>query len=949
MNAKSESVTTRSKYVKAIGPKLRVVLWIVFSLLALLVPNSLFMAGITYLNWSAQGRENYQDSFYLWNFVVHLVLGLVLVVPFLVFGVIHIANTWNRKNWRAIRAGWAAFLAGVVVLVSGIVLPLPGMREGTMIRQVVYWLHVLVPLIAGWMYWLHRLSGPKIRWKMGLSYVGIVAATVVGMVIWKSHDPRGWNRPGPASSEAYFSPALARTSDGKFINAQVLQADEYCLKCHQDAYKGWFHSAHHFSSFNNPAYLASVRETRKVSLAVDGHVKAARFCAGCHDPVPFFAGKFDDPNYDDRNDPTAHAGISCTVCHAITHINGTRGNGDYTIEEPIHYPFAFSKNATLQWINEQLIKAKPSFHKTTFLKPLHRSAEFCSTCHKVHLPEELNKYKWLRGQNHYDSFLLSGVSGHGARSFYYPDHAKQNCAECHMPLQESNDFGAILTTDGKRKIHDHLFMAANTALPFWRDEPDIVKRHQDYLKDKLRVDIFGLKQGHSIDGPLLAPIRPKLPELEPGKSYLLETVIRTVGMGHHFTQGTTDSNEVWLDVVLKSGETIIGRSGGLDDRDVVDPWSHFVNVYMLDRRGQRIDRRNAQDIFTPLYNNQIPPGAGQIVHFGFVVPEKATSPISVEVKLLYRKFDAKYVEFIRRSLPGEQWPLSGNRPTEMRNHLPITVLAEDRVTLPIKGQASVKPTESPIPAWQRWNDYGIGLLLEGNMFGSKGELRQATEAFTEVEKLGRYDGPLNLARVYQIEGRLDDAVAALARAARCTHPPASTWTLNWLSGIVNRQQGHFEAAVENLRACLEDRSPDAVQRGFDFSRDYEVRFELAQTLFDLSDRQRGPNREAQRRQLLEQSRDEFEKVLAEDVEHLGAHYRLAAVYELLGNPERAEHHRQLHLKYKPDDNAQDRAIQIARQQNPAAGKVADRVVIYPLQRPGAFGMPSPTVTTMRKR
>ena len=48
----------------------------------------------------------------------------------------------------------------------------------------------------------------------------------------------------------------------------------------------------------------------------------------------------------------------------------------------------------------------------TFLKPLHRSAEFCGTCHKVHLPAELNGYKWLRGQNHYDSFLLSGVSGH---------------------------------------------------------------------------------------------------------------------------------------------------------------------------------------------------------------------------------------------------------------------------------------------------------------------------------------------------------------------------------------------------------------------------------------------------------------------------------------------------------------------------------------------------------
>ena len=87
---------------------------------------------------------------------------------------------------------------------------------------------------------------------------------------------------------------------------------------------------------------------------------------------PFFAGRFDDPDYDDVRDPTAHAGITCTVCHAITNINSPRGNADFTIEEPLHYPFAFSENRLLQWVNQQLVKAKPSFHKRTFLKPFHR-------------------------------------------------------------------------------------------------------------------------------------------------------------------------------------------------------------------------------------------------------------------------------------------------------------------------------------------------------------------------------------------------------------------------------------------------------------------------------------------------------------------------------------------------------------------------------------------------
>src|SRR5262249_61416457 len=134
--------------------------------------------------------------------------------------------------------------------------------------------------------------------------------------------------------------------------------------------------------------------------------------------VPFFSGTFDDPNYDIIKDPTAHAGITCTVCHAMTHINSSIGNGAYTIDTPPHYPFAYSDNQVLQWINNQLVRAKPDFHKKTFLKPFHKTAEFCSTCHKVSIPMALNHYKeFLRGQHHYDTFLLSGVSGGTSRAF----------------------------------------------------------------------------------------------------------------------------------------------------------------------------------------------------------------------------------------------------------------------------------------------------------------------------------------------------------------------------------------------------------------------------------------------------------------------------------------------------------------------------------------------------
>lgn len=936
---------SRPVRLPAVGPKLKILMWVVFALVALLGANSVYLASVTFLDWWTS--QTYENWFYHWMFLGHLVLGLILVIPFLVFVAIHVANTRGRKNKRAIRVGYGLLGASLVVLISGLLLIRVGgfdLRQPAM-RSVVYWAHVLSPLFCLWLYWLHRLVGPKIKWKLGLGYLAAVVVTVGGLLYMHNQDPRKWNQAGPKDGEKYFFPSLAKTSDGKFISAKVLDNDEYCLKCHQDAYEGWFHSAHHFSSFNNPAYLASVRETREVALRRDGNVQASRWCAGCHDPVPFFSGAFDDPQFDDVNHPTSQAGVTCTVCHAITHVNSTKGNADYTIEEPLHYPFAFSENPLLQWVNNQLVKAKPEFHKRTFLKDFHKTAEFCSTCHKVHLPYALNHYKeFLRGQNHYDTYLLSGVSGHGARSFYYPEKAVSNCAGCHMPLQASNDFGARLFPGATQpSIHNHQFPAANTGITWLKNFPEAVRVHQEFLQGKLRVDIFGLREGGEIDGKLLAPLRPEVPALEPGKSYLIETVIRTLKMGHPFTQGTVDSNEVWLDVTVRSGDRVIGRSGGLDEEMQVDPWSHFVNVFMLDRHGNRIDRRNPQDIFVPLYNNQIPPGAGQTVHYGLTIPTDVQDPITVEVKLQYRKFDKIYMDFVTRSAKPGDHPIRGHEPGKpYRNPLPITTLAADRVTFPIAGKNhQVENPPVDFPLWQRWNDYGIGLLLKG-----KAELRQAAEAFTEVEKLGRYDGPLNLARVYYAEGRLDDATAAALRAAAHTDPPAPPWTVSWLSGLVNREQGRLEEAEANFRAVLSPPTAEMVARGFDFRKDYEVINLLGQTLFDRAKQIRDDSRRGERDELLKQAAEQFERTLSIDSENVTAHYGLSLIYAQLGDDARAEEHRRLHARYKLDDNASDRAVAAARQKYPAANHAAERVVIYPLQRTGAPGFETMKITQL---
>ncbi len=617
--------------------------------------------------------------------------------------------------------------------------------------------------------------------------------------------------------------------------------------------------------------------------------------------VPFLSGAFDDLDFDDVKHPTAHAGITCVACHAITHINSPIGNAAYTIAEPQHYPFAFAENAALLWINNQLIRAKPDLHKKTFLKELHRDPEFCSTCHKVHLPAALNHYKdFLRGQNHYDSFIQSGL-GHGARSFYYPPKAMHGCTDCHMPYTPSPLDPAARDHDGTGAltVRGHSFPGGNTGLfsllarddRFTALKPGLEKMIQteaDFLRGtdpggkdkKLRIDLFGLKNfradGSVDDSTLVAPLRPQLPALRPGQGYLLEVVIRTLLIGHHFSQGTADSNEIWVDLEASSGGRVFARSGSLanaDESGPVEERAHFVNVLMLDRDGNRINRRNPQDIFTPLYDHQIAPGSGQVVHYRLDIPQGLTGSVELKVRLRYRKFDHEYMKLVH-----------GERPTPK---LPIVDICEDRVVLPVAGLTGSLPAqpESRVPAWQRWNDYGIGCLLEGGAGVKRGNLRQAEAAFARLLTLGQQEavphGHVNLARVYIEQGRLSEAAAQL-NAARTCDPPAPRWTLAWFNGLVTAENAtgaeDLDAAIAFFESIVDPHNQPR-ERNFDFTKDPVVLDRLGLTTYKRS--QLESENSSAKRDFLQRAISAYERALGVDPEDLDAHYGLSQCYSRL--------------------------------------------------------------------
>jgi hypothetical protein len=169
-DSRFESPPARPKYVRAVGPRLRRLLYFIFGLAALLGANSVYLASITFLQWLKEAT--YENYFYQFMFLAHLVLGLLLVLPFVIFGLIHIKNSHARPNRRAVRVGYLLFAISVVLLVTGLAL----MRfdfftiKNPNLRSPLYWAHVITPLLAVWLYILHRLAGPRIKWQAGLRW-----------------------------------------------------------------------------------------------------------------------------------------------------------------------------------------------------------------------------------------------------------------------------------------------------------------------------------------------------------------------------------------------------------------------------------------------------------------------------------------------------------------------------------------------------------------------------------------------------------------------------------------------------------------------------------------------------------------------------------------------------------------------------------------------------------
>ncbi len=442
----------RPTYVRAVSPRLRKLLYVVFALVALLAANASYLASITALEWWT-GRT-YQNYFYQYMFLAHLALGLLLIVPFVVFGVLHMLarpqspqSTGCADRLCAVcRIAGACLISGLLLMrIGGFDLKQPGSQHGLLAARRSC--RSRASGCTGCIGWPGRGSNGGSVWPTRR----LVAALCWRMIWMHSERPAAVVCRGAGiRCASTLSPRWHGPSTGDFIPAH--SADERPVlpevsspTCTPAGATACTASAR---STTRPIWRASTRRARSRSSGT-ASVQASRWCAGCHDPVPFFSGAFDDPKFDMlQSSHFAGAGITCTVCHAITHVNSTRGNADYTIEEPLHYPFAYSDNPVLQWINNQLVKAKPRIPQEDVPEAVPQDGRIL-----LDLPQGASAVgaEPLQGVPPRAEPLRS-VSAERRVGAWRPQlllstaRRKTNCNRCHMPLEPSTTLGQAIST-----------------------------------------------------------------------------------------------------------------------------------------------------------------------------------------------------------------------------------------------------------------------------------------------------------------------------------------------------------------------------------------------------------------------------------------------------------------------------------------------------------------------
>lgn len=653
--------------------------------------------------------------------------------------------------------------------------------------------------------------------------------------------PENWALPGNAS-----------VVGNDFLQPGAFPKATYCAHCHPEAYNQW-RQALHSNSFRTPFYRTSVN-----ILPRTVGIEFTRHCDSCHNPVGVLTGALTQNSQVDRS--FDQDGITCMTCHSIQQVKSTEGNGGFVMGIPSVMVDENGKRIPGEVPYEEIM-AHPERHSQAVMKDLYRTPEFCASCHKANLPNQLNGYKFLRAFTTYDEWQNSKFSQRNPLSFYSADFT--TCQKCHMMRVpgEAGEYGAK-----KGTFASHRWLAGNTAVPFYYGYDEQLQKTIEFLKSGmfLNVDLFGIKKKGSDE--LIAPLGSKPFQLAAPETVQAMLVIQNKNIGHSLFPEVRDLYEGWVEFSVKDATGVeIYHSGFLKPDGSVDERAHTFRNHPVNVDGNFVDNHKVWSIHSLAYDSTVQAGRSVLIRYEFRIPAGAKGPLTVTAKVNYRHLRQSYLD----NVLGKDHPA-----------YPIVEIASKTRTLNFGENAPVGPDpRQDNPDWMRWNNLGISYL-------DQLQYSDAIHAFGEVVKLrpDYADGYTNIG-VTNIEWeKYSSARASLTKALSLS--PGNARALYYMA-LVERREGNCDAEIADLQRVVAQ-----------YPQSRDARRELGISYYQQHKAQ--------------EAREQFEALQAIDPDDLAAHYNLAILYRRMGMKQKAAEQAALFATKKVDPAAPTYSLDFLR-------------------------------------
>ena len=628
-----------------------------------------------------------------------------------------------------------------------------------------------------------------------------------------------------------FAPSNAQTTTAQFIKHTTFIPAERCAKCHSSTHVEWSQSAHR-NAFREPFYQANVNH-----LIRERGIVATRHCESCHNPVALFSGALSINSKIPR--PFDDEGVSCSVCHSIQTVT-TQGIGSYTIAPPALLELKDGRR--IKDATDEQILADLESHSRAVMKPLLRQPEFCATCHKSAIVPELNGRKWFRTFSVYDEWQQSAFAGETVQPLSV--RPRQGCQSCHMPRQETTGYAS------------HRWPGGNTAIPAHYGWAQQVKATAELLQaGVVSVDIFALHSRAMDQSEIAAPLE-STRRVAAGQTVSVDVVVANRGVGHTFPAELRDMFEAWLEFqATDANGKVLLHSGAVRADGTLEWDAHAYRAVPIGDDGKSIDRHDIWHTRVGAFDRQIPAGRADVGRFSFAIPTNAVGPIKLVARLNYRRFNSRFIDWVKRSQPVKQSP--------------VVQMSSAEATFQVANQPGGELTaarivpKDPVKAAdlrKRWRVYGVALL-------DQQQYEAAVAAFEQARTLaprGSADEAascVDLALTYMRLERAGQSQAVLAKANECI-----TRALEIVPGdgrarfyraLLNIKQFRYGEALADLEALKLERP-----------RDRQVWMQLA-TIYSL-----------QRRD--QDAQAAYNQVLIIDPDDTEAHFKLGGLYWRFG-------------------------------------------------------------------